>query len=141
MPGVEELETYLAEAREHYRLNPTQENAVNCEKIFSELKKAKNQPTEVVQYTTPEPFPLEVRAEREEALRSNPEQWDERSPIEKLFDCLTAARLAYYRPMEEPSMRRDIICLCCGIPYRPDNILDGENMFLCLSCIGERLGK
>jgi hypothetical protein len=65
---------------------------------------------------------------------------DDREPLEKLFDCLTAARLAYYRPAAHPSERRDIICLCCGNLYRPDDILNGENIFLCLSCIAERVG-
>jgi predicted metal-binding protein len=33
-----------------------------------------------------------------------------------------------------PSLRRDIICLCCGNAYRPDDIMDAVNMFLCLTC-------
>jgi hypothetical protein len=87
-----------------------------------------------------EEIPIDIRAEREARLRAS-EQWDERSAVEKLLDVILSARLSYYRPAAEPSLRRDILCLCCGLPYRPDNAMDAENMFLCLSCIGERLGR
>lgn len=83
---------------------------------------------------------LEERTRREEALRSNREQWDERTPLERLFDHITAARIAHYRPQELPTMRQDIICFCCGQLYRPDDPTDGENIFLCLNCIATRKG-
>jgi len=81
---------------------------------------------------------LEERTEREMALRSNQDQWDERTPLERLFDYITAARIAHYRPADIPSTRQDIICLCCGGLYRPDDPTDGENIFLCLNCITSR---
>ena len=83
---------------------------------------------------------LEQRAAREEALRADRDQFDERTPLERLFDLITRARLAYYRPDVLPAERRDIICLCCGILYRPDDALNGENIYLCLSCIRTRQG-
>lgn len=83
---------------------------------------------------------LEERGIREDLLRQNPDQFDERTPVEKLLECILTARLAFYRPAEIPSVRRDILCLCCGHLYRPDDPMDAENVFICLSCIGERKG-
>jgi hypothetical protein len=79
--------------------------------------------------------PYELRAERELKMLS---EIDDRSALEKLFDRLTAARLTHYRPDQPPSYRQDIICWCCGYPYRPDDVLDAENVFLCGSCILSR---
>ncbi len=77
-------------------------------------------------------YPEEVRAEREKALLS---ECDDRSGVEKLIDFMAAARVGVYKPAAPPSMRHDIICLCCGNLYRPDDVYDGENIFLCGSCI------
>lgn len=77
---------------------------------------------------------LEERTERETLLRSNPDQWDERTPLERLFDYITRVRITYYRPHEAPSYRQDLLCLCCGHLYRPDDPMDGINIYLCLSC-------
>lgn len=80
--------------------------------------------------------PYETRAEREERLLKQMEdEGVNLTPIEKLFDRITAARLTHYRPDQQPALRQDIICLCCGRPYRPDDVLDAENVFLCGSCI------
>jgi len=76
----------------------------------------------------------EYRQQREELLRQNREQWDERTAVEKLFDVLTRARITHYRPDKEPSLRQDIPCLCCGHPYRPDDPMDAVNIYLCLTC-------
>ncbi len=80
---------------------------------------------------------LDERSQREERLRAT---WDDRLPIEKLFEHITAARLNYYRPDATPAERQDIVCLCCGRPYRPDDPMDGENVYLCGSCILTRRG-
>lgn len=77
----------------------------------------------------------EYRAEREEMLLA---EMDNRTPVEKLIDVLFRDRMTHYRPTDPPNLRQDIICLCCGFPYRPDNIMDGENMFVCGSCILHR---
>jgi len=82
------------------------------------------------------PDPIEVRAEREARML---ESMDNRTPLEKLFDFMAAARLAVYRPDSPPAMRGDIICLCCGRLYRPDDVLNGENVFLCGTCILTRI--
>jgi len=84
---------------------------------------------------------LEERTMRELALRECADQWDERSPIEKLFDVLLRARMTKYRPMELAENRSDIPCFCCGQLYRPDDPKDAVNMFLCLSCIYLAEGK
>jgi len=84
--------------------------------------------------------PIEVRAAREEVLRSS-EDWDERDPVTKLIDLLVGARLAKYSPYTPPNPRGDIICLCCGLLYRPDDITDGVNMVMCASCIATRKGR
>jgi hypothetical protein len=80
--------------------------------------------------------PLEVRKRREELLLAS---IDNRTPVELLVDRITAARITHYRPDRLPSERRDIPCLSCGTPYRPDDPLNGENIFLCGSCILERM--
>lgn len=77
----------------------------------------------------------EYRAEREEMLLA---EVDDRTPVEKLIDVLFRDRMTHYRPSDPPNLRKDIVCLCCGFPYRPDNIMDGENMFVCGSCILNR---
>jgi hypothetical protein len=73
-----------------------------------------------------------VRAARERQLLAT---IDDRHPLERLFDRITAARIIHYRPNEKPSSRQDIPCLGCGSPYRPDDIEDGENLYLCGSCM------
>jgi len=75
---------------------------------------------------------IEYRAEREKLLRS---EIDARPPLEQLFDRITAARITYYRPTAPPHVRQDLLCFCCGRAYRPDDIMDGENVYLCASCM------
>jgi hypothetical protein len=80
---------------------------------------------------------IEEREQREARLR---EAWDDRLPIEKLFEHITSARLNYYRPDSPAAERQDIPCFCCGRLYRPDDATDGENVYLCGSCILTRRG-
>lgn len=87
---------------------------------------------ETVEELTSEP--IEVRAEREERLRQSSD-WDERTPAEKMLDRIVATRITYYKPNHPPSRRRDIICMCCGQLYRPDDVMDAENVLLCATCI------
>jgi len=93
--------------------------------------------SEGVSYAPPHPDerPLEYRMKREELLRSNKQQFDERTPLEHLFDIITRARLTHYKPMQPAAMRGDIPCLCCGNLYRPDDPMDAVNLYLCLTCI------
>lgn len=81
---------------------------------------------------------LEYRTQREELLRANPDQWELRTPLERLFDVVAQARIAHYRPEQLPSDRGDILCLCCGNLYRPDDPLDAVNIFICFTCIYTR---
>jgi hypothetical protein len=76
--------------------------------------------------------PLEYREQRERMLLA---EADNRTPLEKLFDVFLRTRLTRYRPDEPPQLRQDIICLSCGYPYRPDDVMDAENVFLCGSCM------
>jgi hypothetical protein len=82
-----------------------------------------------------DPPSLEYRAERERRLL---QEVDNRTPLEKLFDVMLRTRLTHYRPDSPPQLRQDIICLSCGYPYRPDDVLDAENVFLCGSCMLSR---
>lgn len=91
---------------------------------------------------------LEVRAEREKRLLDecyvkpmmeclDYDFVDTRPPsiVEALIDRFLVARLNRYRPDAPIAYRQDILCLCCGVPYRPDDVMDGLNCFLCSSCI------
>jgi hypothetical protein len=79
-------------------------------------------------------LPEEERARREELLRSNPDQWDARTALERLFDRIIRARMIHYKPHALPSLRGDIPCFVCGNLYRPDDPMDAVNMFMCLTC-------
>lgn len=66
------------------------------------------------------------------------EQVTEILPLAELLHRLLRIRLARYRPAEEDvTNRRDIICLSCGVPYRPD---DGSYtaMVCCQNCQRDR---
>jgi len=55
--------------------------------------------------------------------------------LEQVWSRVVASRMALYAPINPPDQRHDIICLCCGEYYRPDDVLDGLNMLICLTCI------
>jgi hypothetical protein len=59
----------------------------------------------------------------------------EQTPVEQLVDKLLRVRMARYRPGRIHAERQDTICLCCGRQYRPDDIMDGTNMFICSGCL------
>lgn len=83
-----------------------------------------------------------LRARREERLREQMEaEGVNLTPLERLFDRMTAARITHYNPEAQPQERHDVICFCCGSLYRPDDVLDAENIFLCGSCILTRKEK
>lgn len=61
----------------------------------------------------------------------------EMTALEDLFNHITAIRMGHYNPKANPSVRGDLVCLCCGEYYRPDDLMDGLNVYICLTCIRE----
>lgn len=61
----------------------------------------------------------------------------EMTALENLFNRITAIRMGHYNPKADPSVRGDLVCLCCGEYYRPDDLMDGVNVYICLTCIRE----